>query len=337
MRLLVTGGAGFIGSNFIHYWLKNHPEDHIVNLDALTYAGHLESLQDIEGNPNYHFIKGDITNPEDVNGAIEGANVVVHFAAESHVDRSIMGPAVFVKTNVLGTQVLLDAAREAKVERFHHVSTDEVYGDLDFNDSPFTPETPYNPSSPYSASKAGSDHLVRAYFRTYDLPVTISNCANNYGPYQDLEKFLPRAITNLIRGEKIPLMGEGENVREWLHVDDHAEGIDIILKKGKAGETYLLQGEERTNKQVTLALLDIFGFDESMIERMEHRLGHDRRYANDGSKLRGLGWERKHNFDEELPKVVEWYKQNKTWWEPMLEGRPDIDPRSQKSYGPEKH
>lgn len=333
MKVLVTGGAGFIGSNFIHYWLKNHPEDRIVNLDTLTYAGHLESLKDIEGNPNYQFIKGDITNPSDVNQAMEGVNIVVHFAAESHVDRSIVDPSVFVRTNVLGTTQLLNSALEFKVDRFHHVSTDEVYGHLGLNDSPFTAETPYSPRTPYAASKASSDHLVRAYFETYGLPITISNCANNYGPYQDTEKFLPRFITNLIMGKKVPLMGKGENVREWLHVDDHAEGIEIVLQKGEIGETYLLQGEERTNRQVTAVLLSIFGMDESMIEPIPDRLGHDFRYANDGSSLRALGWKRKRNFDEELPRLVEWYKQNKWWWEPLLEGRPNIDPSAQKSYG----
>lgn len=337
MKLLVTGGAGFIGSNFIHYWLNQYPNDQVVNLDALTYAGHIESLKDVENDPRYKFIKGDITDEDVVKEAMAGVDIVVHFAAESHVDRSIIDPSVFIRTNVLGTGQLLNAALEAKVKRFHHVSTDEVYGELGPNDPPFTEDTPYTPKTPYSASKAGSDHLVRSYFWTYGLPITISNCANNFGPYHDIEKFIPRAITNLIRGKKIPLMGEGEQIREWLHVDDHTEGIDIILRKGRVGETYLLQGEERTNRQVADALLNIFGLDESMIEHMEHRIQHDTRYANDGSKLRALGWERKHSFDEELPKVVEWYKQNKWWWEPLLEGRPDIDPSAQRRYEPAKH
>lgn len=336
MKLLVTGGAGFIGSNFIRYWLINHPEDKVVNLDALTYAGHIESLHDIADNPNFNFIKGDITDPEAVNKAMEGVNVVVNFAAESHVDRSIVDPSVFVRTNVLGTTQLLNSALEFKVDRFHHVSTDEVYGHLGVNDPPFTEETSYSPRTPYAASKAGSDHLVRAYFETYGLPITITNCANNYGPYQDPEKLIPRFITNLIQGKKVPLMGKGENIREWLHVDDHALGIDIVLREGKAGETYLLQGEERTNRQVTDVLLDIFGMDESMIEPIPDRLGHDFRYANDGRKLRSLGWVRNHNFDKELPKLVEWYKRNRRWWEPLLEGRPDIDPGAQKSYGVKK-
>lgn len=305
----------------------------MVNFDVLTYAGHLESLKDIAENPNYQFIKGDITNPEDVDKAMGGVDVVIHFAAESHVDRSIVDPLRFVRTNVLGTGVLLNGALAHKIKRFHHVSTDEVYGELGVNDPPFNPETPYAPRTPYAASKAGSDHLVRSFFATYGLPITITNCANNFGPYQDPEKLIPRFITNLIQGKKVPLMGKGENIREWLHVDDHAAGIDTVLHKGKISETYLLQGEERTNLQVTKALLNIFGLDESMIEPVPERLGHDERYANDGSKLKALGWERRHNFDEELPEVVKWYKENSWWWQPLLKGRPNVDRIDQKSYG----
>lgn len=336
MKLLVTGGAGFIGSNFVRYWLNKNPADQVINLDKLTYAGHLSSTKDFSDNPHYQFIRGDICDPKIVAEVMEGADTVVHFAAESHVDRSIIDPLQFVKTNVLGTTVLLNAALDAKVQRFHHISTDEVYGQLGPNDSPFNELTCYQPRTPYAASKAGSDHLVRAYFETYGLPITITNCANNFGPYQDIEKFIPRAITNLIQGKKIPLMGKGDNVREWLHVVDHAEGIDVVLRKGKVGETYLLQGEERTNREVVQALLDIFGVDESMIEPIEHRLGHDFRYANNGNKLRALGWERKHNFDEELSKVVEWYKQNRWWWEPLLEGRPVVDRVAQQAYNSPK-
>lgn len=333
MKVLVTGGAGFIGSNFIHYRLKNHPEDRVVNLDALTYAGHLESLKDITDNPNYEFIKGDITNPNDVNRAMEGVNVVVHFAAESHVDRSIVDPSVFVRTNVLGTTQLLNSALEFKVDRFHHVSTDEIYGHLGPNDPPFTESTPYAPRTPYAASKAGSDHLVRAYFETYGLPITITNCANNYGPYHDPEKLIPRFITNLLEGQKVPLMGKGENIREWLHVDDHAIAIDLVLQKGKAGETYLIQGEEKTNLEITQMILKILGLDESVIEYVEHRLGHDFRYAIDGSKIKALGWERKHSLDRDLAKVVEWYKENQWWWKPLKKDRPNIDRVAQRSYG----
>lgn len=332
MRVLITGGAGFIGSNFIHYWLKTYSDDQIINLDALTYAGHLESLKDLENNPNYKFVKGDITNPDDVKKAMEGVDMVVHFAAESHVDRSIITPLIFAKTNYLGTAVLLDSALDAKVKRFHHISTDEVYGELGPNDPPFSPDTPYKPRTPYSASKAGSDHLVRSYFATFNLPITITNCANNYGPYHDPEKLIPRFVTNLLEGKKVPLMGKGENVREWLYVEDHARAIDVVLKKGKIGETYLIQGEEKTNAEVTKKILEILGLDESFIEYVEHRLGHDFRYANDGSALKQLGWEREHDFDQWLEKTVQWYKENEWWWKPLKSGRPNVDRTAQKGY-----
>lgn len=332
MKILVTGGAGFIGSNFIHYWVKVHPEDQVINLDALTYAGHLESLKDLANNPNYKFIKGDITNPKDVKKAMEGVDIVVHLAAESHVDRSIIDPMQFVKTNVLGTAVLLNTALEAKIKRFHHVSTDEVYGQLRPDDPSFTENTPYQPRTPYSASKAGSDHLVRAYFETYGLPITITNCANNYGPYHDPEKLIPRFITNLLEGKTVPLMGKGENIREWLHVEDHASAIDFVLQKGKIGETYLIEGEEKTNLEITEMLLKILGMDQSMIEFVSHRLGHDFRYAINGDKLKNLGWIRKHSLGEDLPKIVDWYKENDWWWKPLKQGRPNIDRVAQKSY-----
>jgi len=332
MKILVTGGAGFIGSNFIHYWLKTHPEDQIINFDNLTYAGHLESLKDVETNPNYQFIKGDIEDAQVVKAAMQGIDIVVHFAAESHVDRSIIDPLQFVKTNVLGTAVLLNASLEAKVTRFHHCSTDEVYGELGPNDPPFTENTPYSPRTPYSASKAGSDHLVRAYFETYGLPVTITNCANNYGPFHDPEKLIPRFITNLLEGQKVPLMGKGENIREWLHVEDHAEAVDFVLQKGQIGETYLIEGEEKTNLEITKKLLKILGLNDSMIEFVGHRLGHDFRYAINGEKLQKLGWVRKHSLEEDLPKIVKWYKENEWWWKPLKMGRPNIDREAQKSY-----
>ncbi len=332
MKLLVTGGAGFIGSNFIHYWLQNHPDDQIVNFDALTYAGHLESLKDVEGNPNYQFVKGDISDVEDVEEVMEGVEIVVNFAAQSHVDRSIIDPVIFVKSNTLGTAVLLTFALKHKVKRFHHVSTDEVYGELGPNDSPFVSETPYHPTTPYAASKAGSDHLVRAFFQTYQLPITITNCANNFGPFHDPEKLIPRFITNLLQGEKVPLMGKGENIREWLYVLDHVKAIDLVIEKGILGETYLVQGEEKTNLEVTKKLLRILGMDESMIEFVENRLGHDFRYANDGSKVRNLGWQPEHNFDEWLKKTVDWYKKNEWWWKPLKKGRPNVDRSAQKNY-----
>jgi dTDP-glucose 4,6-dehydratase len=332
MKLLVTGGAGFIGSNFVRYWLKEHPEDQVVNLDALTYAGHIESLKDIADNPNYFFIKGDITNQNDVAEAMHGVDVVVHFAAESHVDRSILDPMAFVKTNVLGTGVLLQQAVKNKVQRFHHVSTDEVFGSLTHEDPPFDENTKYDPRTPYSASKAGSDHLVRAYSETYGLPITITNCANNFGPYHDPEKLIPRFITNILTDQKVPLMGKGENIREWLYVEDHARAIDLVLQKGVVGETYCVSGESRTNFEVTKMLLDMLGKDESLIEYVKDRLGHDFRYAIDSTKLRALGWEPKHNFEEWMRITVDWFKDNEWWWKPLKAGRPDIDPAAQRAH-----
>ena len=331
-KILVTGGAGFIGSNFIHYYLKFHPEDQVVNLDNLTYAGHLESLKDLVGNPNYQFIKRDITNEGDVRKAMVGIDVVVHFAAESHVDRSILDPMQFVKTNVLGTAVLLNAALEAKVKRFHHISTDEVFGQLDQEDPAFNEETPYVPRTPYAASKAGSDHLVRAYFETYGLPITISNCSNNFGPYHDPEKLIPRFITNLLEGNKVPLMGKGENIRDWIYVLDHNRAVDLILQKGKVGETYCIGGEEKSNLEVTNKILEILGMGEEMIEYVEHRLGHDFRYAIDDSKIRALGWSPEKSFDERLSETVKWFKENEWWWKPLKKNRPNVDRSAQKGF-----
>lgn len=332
MKILVTGGAGFIGSNFIRYWLKKYPDDQVVNFDKLTYAGHPESLNDLEENPNYQFIKGDITDADAVGSAIDGTEIIVHFAAESHVDRSVIDPLSFVKTNILGTAILLEAALNAKVKRFHHISTDEVFGHLEPNDPPFNEETNYSPRTPYSASKAGSDHLVRAYFETYKLPITITNCANNFGPFQDPEKLIPRFITNLLEDKKVPLMGKGENIRSWIYVDDHNRAVDLVLKEGEVGQTYCIGGEEKTNLEVTKKLLEILGKDESSIEYVEHRLGHDLRYAIDDTKLRGLGWKPEFDFETWLQKTVDWYKQNEWWWKPLKEGRPILDRVAQKSY-----
>lgn len=332
MKVLVTGGAGFIGSNFIHYWLKNHPEDQVVNLDVLTYAGHLESLKDLAGNPNYRFIKGDITNPQDVEKAILGVDMIIHFAAETHVDRSIIDPMIFVKTNMLGTNILLDAALKNKVKRFHHISTDEVYGSLGPDDPPFTEKTNFTPRSPYAASKAGAEQLVTAYFVTYQLPVTITNCADNYGLYHDPEKLIPRFITNLLMSQKVPLMGKGENIREWLFVEDHCRAIDFVLQKGTVGEKYLIAGKEFTNMEVTKKILQALGKGEEWIEYVKHRLGHDFRYAIDDSKLRSLGWRPKVEFDEGLELTVNWYKENEWWWKPLKGNRPNVDRVAQKSY-----
>ena len=333
MKLLVTGGAGFIGSNFIHYWLKNHPEDLVVNLDVLTYAGHLQSLEDVLDNTNYKFIKGDITNEEVVKAAMEGVDIVVHFAAESHVDRSILNPMIFVKTNMLGTNVLLEAALKNKIKRFHHISTDEVYGSLGPGDKPFTEETNFAPRSPYAASKAGAEQLVTAYFITFGLPITITNCADNYGPYHDPEKLIPRFITNLLENKKVPLMGKGENIREWLYVEDHCRAIDLVLQKGTVGEKYLISGKELTNMEVTKKILEILEKDESLIEFVGHRLGHDFRYAIDDSKLKALGWQPQMDFDTGLKKTVKWYKDQEWWWRALKEGRPNVDRSAQKNYG----
>ena len=323
MKLLVTGGAGFIGSNFIHYWLKNHFDDEIVNLDSLTYAGNLENLKEAENNPKYSFVKGDICDEKVVKKAMEGVDIVVNFAAETHVDRSILGPAVFIKTNVIGTQVLLDAALEAKVVRFHHVSTDEVFGSLELDSKEkFSEDTPYKPRSPYSASKAAADHLVRAYSETYKLPITISNCSNNFGPYQFPEKVIPLFVTNLIEGKKVPLYGDGLNVREHIFVEDHCRGIELILEKGKVGETYLIgSGDEIANIDLTKKILNIMGKDDSWIERVKDRPGHDRRYAIDSSKIeKELGFKPKYSFDEALKLTVEWYKKNLAWWKKIRTG-----------------
>ena len=318
MKLLVTGGAGFIGSNFILYWMKNHPQDSIVNFDKLTYAGNLENLKEVEKNPNYSFVHGDICDTIAVDAAMQGVDIVVHFAAETHVDRSISGPAVFVKTNVEGTQVLLDSALKHNVKRFHHVSTDEVFGSLELDDSSkFNERTNYNPRSPYSASKAGSDHLVRAYSTTYGLPITITNCSNNYGPFMFPEKLIPLSITNVLEDKKIPIYGDGLYVRDWLYVDDHARAIDLVLASGKVGETYLVGGmmELIPNIEIAKKILKLLGKDESYIEFVKDRPGHDRKYDVDWSKIKNeLGWEPLHNFDEYLKKTVEWYKENRVWW-----------------------
>jgi dTDP-glucose 4,6-dehydratase len=324
MKLLVTGGAGFIGSNFILYWLKQHPEDHIINFDKLTYAGNLENLKEVEHNQNYSFIHGDIGDSETVVKAMEGVDTVVHFAAETHVDRSITGPAIFLQTNVIGTQVLLDAAVKSNIKRFHHVSTDEVFGALQLNsEEKFSEKTNYDPRSPYSASKAGSDHLVRAYYHTYNLPITITNCSNNFGPYMFPEKLIPLAITNLLEGKKVPVYGDGLYVRDWLYVEDHARAIDAVLHKGKIGETYVVGGmtEDIPNIDVVKKILQLLDKGEEMIEYVKDRPGHDRRYAVDWSKIKNeLGWEPQHNFEEWLVKTVDWYRDNRQWWEHIKSG-----------------
>lgn len=316
MKILVTGGAGFIGSNFIHYWLNKYPDDKIINLDVLTYAGNLENLKDIENNKNYQFIRGDICDAAPVNELVKAVDLIVHFAAESHVDRSIINSSDFIRTNVEGTRVLLDAAKNAGGIRFHHISTDEVFGSLKPDDAKFNENTPYDPRSPYSASKASSDHLVRAYYHTHKLPITISNCTNNYGPYQFPEKIIPLFITNLLDEKKVPVYGEGRNIRDWIYVDDHNAGVDAIIHKGKIGETYCLGGgNELANLEITKKILKLMGASEDMIEYVKDRPGHDFRYAMDISKAKNeLGWEPETDFDRVLTKTVEWYKNNQEWW-----------------------
>jgi dTDP-glucose 4,6-dehydratase len=319
MKLLITGGAGFIGSNFVHYWTKYHPNDQIIVLDKLTYAGNLENLESIKD--KITFLKGDICDQAVVDSAMGGVDVVVHFAAESHVDRSIQDPSAFVRTNVLGTQVLLEAAKKHGVKRFHHVSTDEVFGSLELDSKEkWNEQTPYNPRSPYSASKAASDHLVRAYYYTYNLPVTISNCANNIGPFMFPEKLLPLAITNLMERKKVPIYKPGNQIREWLYVEDHCTAIEAILEKGKIGETYFVgpDNPELTNLEVIKKLLALMNFNEDMIEFVGDRPGHDQKYALDQSKITSeLGWKPKYQLDEALKLIVEWYKNNETWWKKL--------------------
>ena len=325
MKLLVTGGAGFIGSNFVHYWLKHHSHDTIVNVDKLTYAGNMENLADAHDNPNHKFHKADICDPKAMNELMKGVDTVVHFAAESHVDRSILDPSVFVKTNVVGTQVLLEAAVNNAVSRFHHISTDEVFGALELGtDTKFSETTPYDPHSPYSASKAGSDHLVRAYYDTFGLPITISNCSNNFGPYHFPEKLIPLAITNIIEGKKVPVYGDGLYVRDWLYVEDHCSAIEAILEKGTVGETYCVGSmtQDVPNIEIVKSICTIMGVDpEETFEYVKDRPGHDRRYAIDFSKIqRELGWNPAHSFEQALESTIQWYKDHEQWWRHIKSG-----------------
>ena len=326
MKILVTGGAGFIGGNFVHYMLNKYHDYMIVNLDALTYAGNLETLKDVQDKKNYKFVKGDISDREfifDLFGN-EKFDIVVNFAAESHVDRSIAEPDIFIKTNVLGTQALLDASKKYNVKRFHQVSTDEVYGDLPLNrkDLFFTEDTPLNPSSPYSASKASADFLVQAYHRTFGLNTTISRCSNNYGPYHFPEKLIPLMISRVLNNESLPVYGNGENVRDWLHVEDHCSAIDLIIHKGKSGEIYNVGGHnEKTNLEVVKTILKTLQKPESLISYVKDRPGHDLRYAIDPEKLENeLGWKPKYNFDTGIDMTIKWYLENRVWWENILSG-----------------
>ena len=320
--MLVTGGAGFIGSNFVHHIINKYPDHEVVNLDALTYAGNLKNLKSLENNPRHRFVKGDICDAPLVDELVAESDIIVHFAAESHVDRSILDSAAFVRTNVIGTHTLLEAARKAGNKRFHHVSTDEVFGSLGPQDAPFSEVTPYDPRSPYSASKAASDHLVRAYWHTHGLPITVSNCSNNYGPFHFPEKLIPLVITNLMEGKKIPVYGDGMNVRDWLHVEDHCRAIDAIIRKGKIGETYCVGGNgEKPNIEIVKTILSIMGLDEDKIEYVEDRKGHDRRYAINFDKIKNeLGWEPQVTFEEGIKKTVEWFQQNEAWWKAVKSG-----------------
>lgn len=320
-NIIVTGGCGFIGSNFVHYVVNNHPEVHVTVLDKLTYAGNKENIAGLPSD-RVELVVGDICDKELLDKLVPGHDAVVHYAAESHNDNSIADPEPFLRTNVEGTYCLLEACRKYDI-RYHHVSTDEVYGDLALDDpARFTEETPYNPSSPYSSTKAASDLLVRAWTRTYGLKTTISNCSNNYGPYQHVEKFIPRQITNIICGIKPKLYGDGLNVRDWIHTEDHSSAVWTILTKGKLGATYLIGADgEKNNIDVLHAILKGMGKDENDFDWVKDRLGHDRRYAIDSTRLRTeLGWKPQHtNFEKGLAQTIQWYKENESWWRPVKE------------------
>ncbi len=321
-RLFVTGGCGFIGSNFIHYALRHDETLKIVNFDKLTYAGNLENLRDIEADERYSFVRGDIADRKAVEGALgDGFDAVINFAAETHVDRSILDAGEFIRTNVLGTQVLLEAARARGVGRFIQVSTDEVYGSLGASGY-FTEETPLAPSSPYSASKTSADLIAQSYFKTFGLPVIITRCSNNFGPYQFPEKLIPLFVTNAMADEKLPIYGDGMNVRDWIYVDDHSSAILAVLASGTPGEVYNIGGgNERTNIEITKGILSILGKDESLITYVKDRPGHDRRYAIDSTKIReALGWKPFHTFEEALEATVRWYVKNRPWWQRVKSG-----------------
>ncbi|KAA0958677.1 dTDP-glucose 4,6-dehydratase [Planococcus kocurii] len=323
-NLLVTGGAGFIGGNFVQYMADKYPNYHIYNLDVLTYAGDLTKHQKIENGKNYSFVRLDIADRQAISelfGQID-FTYIVHFAAESHVDRSITEPEVFIRTNVLGTQVLLDAAKRSTIKKFVHVSTDEVYGELDFDPTTFfTETTPLQPSSPYSASKASSDLLVRAYYETYGLPVNITRCSNNYGPYHFPEKLIPLTISRVLNDQKVPVYGDGKNVRDWLHVLDHCSAIDLVLHSGEIGEVYNIGGHnEQTNLEVVRTIIETLGKSDDLIEFVEDRLGHDKRYAIDPTKIEQLGWRPVYDFETGIAQTIDWFMENKEWWQQIISG-----------------
>lgn len=322
MNVLVTGGAGFIGSNYVHYMLENHPDYKIINLDLLTYAGNIHNLDDIMDNPNHIFVEGNICNRELVRNLVKTYNIThfVNFAAESHVDRSILNPEIFVETNIQGTLALLDVAKELSIEKYLQVSTDEVYGSLGA-EGYFTEETPLAPNSPYSASKTGADLLVRAYYETYGMNVNITRCSNNYGPYHFPEKLIPLMISNGMDNKELPIYGDGLNIRDWLHVQDHCQAIDLVLHKGRKGEVYNVGGHnERTNNEIVEIVIEKLGLSRDLIKYVEDRLGHDKRYAIDPTKLETeLGWKPKYTFDTGIVETIEWYQANEAWWRPLKE------------------
>lgn len=326
MKIIVTGGAGFIGGNFVHHMVNKYPDYEIINLDLLTYAGNLETLKPVENKPNYKFVRGDIADRKFIMDLFEKErpDIVVNFAAESHVDRSITDPGIFVQTNVLGTQVLLDASKEYGVKRYHQVSTDEVYGDLplDRPDLFFREDTPIHTSSPYSSSKASADLFVLAYHRTYGLPVTISRCSNNYGPYHFPEKLIPLMIANALNDKPLPVYGEGLNVRDWLYVEDHCKAIDLIIHNGRVGEVYNVGGHnEKTNIEIVKIICKELGKPESLITHVADRKGHDMRYAIDPTKIHNeLGWLPETKFEDGIKKTIKWYLENKEWWETIISG-----------------
>lgn len=317
MRLLVTGGAGFIGSNFIRHMLEKYPDVRITNLDKLTYAGNPDNLKDIEDDERYDFVKGDVCDKGTVERLVKEADAIAHFAAETHVDRSIIDAGSFVLTDVFGTYRLLEAAKRFGIERFVHISTDEIYGSI--NDGKFREGDLIRPRNPYSASKAGAELLAMSYFTTHGLPVVVTRSSNNYGPYQHPEKLIPRFVTNALKGEKLPLYGDGKNVRDWLHVKDNCSAIDMVLRKGKSGEVYNVGGgNEKQNIEITRIILDHLGKPGSLIEFVKDRKGHDRRYALDSEKIRKLGWKPESDFESDLRKTVEWYKNNEWWWRKLV-------------------
>lgn len=319
MKILVTGGAGFMGSNFIRFILKKYPDYHIINLDKLTYSGNLNNLKDVEGNKHYRFVKGDICDEDVVNTLVRDVDAIINYAAETHVDRSILDPSAFVKTDVIGTHTLLEKAKKYHISKFIQISTDEVYGSI--VKGRFTEESPFLPNSPYAASKAGGDLLCRSYAVTYQMPIIITHSCNFFGPYHYPEKFIPLAIVNLLQGKKVPLYGDGLNVREWIYTEDHCSAIDLILHKGKAGAVYNISTEEELrNIDVLKLILKILGMSESYIEFVKDRPGHDRRYALDSSKLRSeLGWKSQYSFEGALRKTIDWFRENSWWWKSIVD------------------